>query len=176
MNEQPTEQKKRFRSYSAAQMFKDLIMEGGRTDEQIHALVRAKFNFENDSRIPQVGWYRTALRREGLSPPDRIPPSPVEVKPMRYSSGQCIKDLIMLGLYTDEDIFEKAAGFYNLPEDRFYYVEWYRNQLKKVGVTVPSKVVGGTRHRNPKPIEVDLPEEFDIPGFGVAPNPPSVAN
>lgn len=50
--------------YSAAQMFKDLIMEGKLTDDQIFKKVQAKFGLD-DNKAGYVKWYRNNLRKTG---------------------------------------------------------------------------------------------------------------
>jgi hypothetical protein len=52
---------------SAAQMFKDLIMEGKKTDDQIFAAVKAKFKLD-DKKRSYVAWYRNALVKDGKKP------------------------------------------------------------------------------------------------------------
>lgn len=49
---------------SAAQLFKDLIMEGKLTDEQIFKKVQAKFGLD-DNKAGYVKWYRNDLRKQG---------------------------------------------------------------------------------------------------------------
>lgn len=53
---------------SAAQMFKDLIMEGKKTDDQIFAAVKAKFKLD-DKKRSYVAWYRNQLSKDGQKPP-----------------------------------------------------------------------------------------------------------
>jgi len=53
---------------SAAQMFKDLIMEGKKTDDQIFAAVKAKFNLD-DKKRSYVAWYRNQLTKDGKKVP-----------------------------------------------------------------------------------------------------------
>lgn len=53
---------------SAAQMFKDLIMEGKKTDDQIFAAVKAKFKLD-DKKRSYVAWYRNSLVKDGKKPP-----------------------------------------------------------------------------------------------------------
>lgn len=53
---------------SAAQMFKDLIMEGKLTDAQIFAKVKAKYGLD-DSKAGYVKWYRNHLDKQGMNPP-----------------------------------------------------------------------------------------------------------
>jgi len=50
-------------------MFKDLIMEGKHTDDQIFAKVQAAYNLDEKKRS-YVKWYRNALTKEGKNPPD----------------------------------------------------------------------------------------------------------
>lgn len=54
---------------SAAARFKELIMAGKLTDDQIFDKVAQEFGLD-DSKRNYVGWYRNALRKEGASPPD----------------------------------------------------------------------------------------------------------
>lgn len=54
--------------HSAAQMFKDLIMDSDLTDDQIFATVQAEFNLD-DSKRHYVAWYRAWLRSHGFNPP-----------------------------------------------------------------------------------------------------------
>jgi len=56
------------RKPSAAQMFKDLIMEGKKTDDQIFAAVQKAFNLDDNKR-GYVKWYRNDLTKKGLNPP-----------------------------------------------------------------------------------------------------------
>jgi hypothetical protein len=50
---------------TASQMFKDLIMEGKLTDEQIFKKVQAKFGLD-DNKAGYVKWYRNDLRKNGV--------------------------------------------------------------------------------------------------------------
>ena len=54
---------------SAAQMFKDLIMEGRLTDDQIFEKVREKFGLD-DKKRGYVSWYRNNLKKQGANPPE----------------------------------------------------------------------------------------------------------
>lgn len=53
---------------SASQMFKDLIMAGKKTDDQIFAEVQKAFNLD-DSKKSYVKWYRNDLTKKGMNPP-----------------------------------------------------------------------------------------------------------
>jgi hypothetical protein len=53
---------------SASQMFKDLIMEGKLTDDQIFAKVQAEYNLDEKKR-GYVKWYRNDLEKKGMNPP-----------------------------------------------------------------------------------------------------------
>jgi len=53
---------------SAAQMFKDLIMAGKLTDDQIFATVKKKFGLD-DKKRSYVAWYRNQLSKDGQKPP-----------------------------------------------------------------------------------------------------------
>lgn len=53
---------------SAAQMFKDLIMEGKLTDDKIFEKVQAKFGLDEKKRS-YVAWYRNDLTKKGANPP-----------------------------------------------------------------------------------------------------------
>jgi hypothetical protein len=53
---------------SAATRFKELIMAGKLTDDQIFATVQKEFNLE-DKKRSYVGWYRNALKKDGQNPP-----------------------------------------------------------------------------------------------------------
>ena len=53
---------------SAAQMFKDLIMEGKKTDDQIFAAVQKAFGLDDNKR-GYVKWYRNDLDKKGMNPP-----------------------------------------------------------------------------------------------------------
>lgn len=53
---------------SAAQMFKDLIMEGKLSDDQIFAQVQVAFGLD-DSKRSYVQWYRNKMQKDGLNPP-----------------------------------------------------------------------------------------------------------
>lgn len=54
--------------HSAAQMFKDLIMEGKKTDDQIFAAVQKEFGLDDNKR-GYVKWYRNDMTKKGLKPP-----------------------------------------------------------------------------------------------------------
>ncbi len=56
------------RKPSAASLFKELIMAGGKTDDQIFAAVQKKFVLADDKRS-YVGWYRKDLEKKGMNPP-----------------------------------------------------------------------------------------------------------
>lgn len=53
---------------SAANMFKDLIMEGKLTDDQIFAKVQKEFGLDDNKRS-YVKWYRNDLTKKGMKPP-----------------------------------------------------------------------------------------------------------
>ena len=53
---------------SAANMFKDLIMEGKLTDDQIFAKVQKEFGLDDNKRS-YVKWYRNDLTKKGMNPP-----------------------------------------------------------------------------------------------------------
>lgn len=53
---------------SAAAMFKELIMAGGKTDDQIFAAVQKKFGLDEKKRS-YVAWYRNDLTKKGQKPP-----------------------------------------------------------------------------------------------------------
>ena len=55
--------------YSAAQMFKDLILEGKLTDDQIFKKVQDKFGLD-DNKSGYVKWYRSNLKKSGIKVPD----------------------------------------------------------------------------------------------------------
>jgi predicted DsbA family dithiol-disulfide isomerase len=57
------------RGPSAAQMFKDLIMEGKLTDDKIFEKVAAQFGLDEKKR-GYVKWYRNDLRKKGMNPPE----------------------------------------------------------------------------------------------------------
>ena len=74
---------------SAASMFKELIMTGGMTDDQIFAKVKAKYDLD-DKKRGYVGWYRNWLKKQGQNPPDPKPGKPVSAKdpkPARTKKG-----------------------------------------------------------------------------------------
>jgi hypothetical protein len=54
---------------SAAQVFKDLIMAGKLTDNQIFERVKNEFGLEENKRA-YVNWYRNYLRKQGMNPPE----------------------------------------------------------------------------------------------------------
>lgn len=56
------------RKPSAASMFKELIMAGGKTDDQIFAAVQKKFGLDDNKRS-YVAWYRKDLEKKGEKPP-----------------------------------------------------------------------------------------------------------
>lgn len=53
---------------SAAQMFKDLIMEGKLSDDKIFEKVQKEFDLD-DSKRGYVKWYRNDLTKKGMKPP-----------------------------------------------------------------------------------------------------------
>lgn len=53
---------------SAANMFKELIMEGKLTDDQIFAKVQKEFGLDDNKRS-YVKWYRNDLTKKGMKPP-----------------------------------------------------------------------------------------------------------
>lgn len=53
---------------SAASMFKELIMAGAKTDDQIFAAVQKKFGLD-DKKRSYVSWYRNDLTKKGEKPP-----------------------------------------------------------------------------------------------------------
>lgn len=57
------------RGPSAAQMFKDLIMEGKLTDDKIFEKVAAAYGLDEKKR-GYVKWYRNDLRKKGMNPPE----------------------------------------------------------------------------------------------------------
>jgi len=57
------------KTHSAANMFKDLIMEGKLTDDQIFAKVQKEFNLDDNKRS-YVRWYRNDLTKKGMNPPE----------------------------------------------------------------------------------------------------------
>lgn len=54
---------------SAAQLFKDLIMEGKLSDDKIFEKVQAKFGLDEKKRS-YVAWYRNDLTKKGMNPPE----------------------------------------------------------------------------------------------------------
>lgn len=57
------------RKESASAMFKELIMKGGMTDDQIFSKVKEKFGLD-DKKRGYVAWYRNHLKKEGKNPPE----------------------------------------------------------------------------------------------------------
>lgn len=53
---------------SAAALFKELILKGGQTDDQIFAQVKKVFNLD-DGKRSYVAWYRSWLKNHGQNPP-----------------------------------------------------------------------------------------------------------
>jgi hypothetical protein len=56
---------------SASQLFKDLIMEGKLTDDQIFTKVQGKYGLDAKKR-GYVAWYRNFLKKAGKNPPDAV--------------------------------------------------------------------------------------------------------
>ncbi len=56
---------------TAASMFKELIMAGKLTDEQIFMKVQQKYGLKDDKKW-YTSWYRHDLKRKGMNPPDAI--------------------------------------------------------------------------------------------------------
>lgn len=54
---------------SAAQLFKELIMQGQLTDDQIFSQVQVAFGLDDNKRS-YVGWYRNKLKKDGHNPPE----------------------------------------------------------------------------------------------------------
>lgn len=65
----PAEAKAKKTGTSAAQMFKDLIMEGKLTDDKIFEKVQAAHGLD-DKKRSYVGWYRKDLIKKGMTPPE----------------------------------------------------------------------------------------------------------
>lgn len=63
--EKPTKLKSTGKKLSAAQMFKDLILEGKLSDDQIFRKVQEAFDLP-ESKKGYVKWYRNHLKKEGL--------------------------------------------------------------------------------------------------------------
>lgn len=57
---------------TAASMLKSLIMEGGRTKEEIFKKVQDVFGL-SDNKISYVKWYWNRLKKEGMNPPELKP-------------------------------------------------------------------------------------------------------
>lgn len=57
------------RGESAASMFRELIMAGKQTDDQIFAAVKKKWGLDDNKR-GYVAWYRNDLRKKGKKPPE----------------------------------------------------------------------------------------------------------
>jgi hypothetical protein len=53
---------------TAAGMFRELILKGGQTDDQIFAAVQKKFSLGDEKRS-YVAWYRNQLKKDGKNPP-----------------------------------------------------------------------------------------------------------
>lgn len=62
---------------SAAARFKELIMTGEMSDDEIFAAVQDEFSLSDDKRN-YVGWYRNWLRKNGYNPPDKLVAEPTE--------------------------------------------------------------------------------------------------
>ncbi len=56
---------------TAASMFKELIMAGKLTDEQIFVKVQQKYGLKDDKKW-YTSWYRHDLKRKGMNPPDAL--------------------------------------------------------------------------------------------------------
>lgn len=54
---------------TASSMFRELIMAGKLTDDQIFAKVKAKYGLD-DGKRNYVSWYRYQLRKQGKKPPE----------------------------------------------------------------------------------------------------------
>jgi hypothetical protein len=67
---QPTGEKRQ--RTGAAATFKELIMKGKQTDEQIFEAVRARHPEVTPDKRHYVSWYRNALKKEGANPPSAI--------------------------------------------------------------------------------------------------------
>lgn len=57
------------RAMTAAQRFKELIMEGKLSDDKIFAKVQKEFDLD-DSKKSYVKWYRNDLKKRGENPPE----------------------------------------------------------------------------------------------------------
>lgn len=68
MVQKSTQLKPRGSKKSAAQMFKDLIMDGKLTDKEIFKKVQDEFALD-DSKFGYVKWYRNNLIKSGMKPP-----------------------------------------------------------------------------------------------------------
>jgi hypothetical protein len=67
------EAKPKVKKENASQLFRDLIMEGKLTDDQIFAKAVQKYGLDAKKRW-YVSWYRYDLRKKGLNPPDAVEP------------------------------------------------------------------------------------------------------
>lgn len=67
---------------NASQMFRDLILKGGKTDDDIFKAVKERFGLD-DSKRNYVGWYRNELKKKGLleGKPAEKEPDPTPQKP-----------------------------------------------------------------------------------------------
>lgn len=64
----PSSGPKKERGPSASGRFKELIMAGKQTDDEIFKTVQKEFNLSDDKRN-YVAWYRNYLRKQGQNPP-----------------------------------------------------------------------------------------------------------
>lgn len=66
----PSKEEKQPRE-SASALFKELILKGEKTDDEIFATVQKKYNLDDNKR-KYVAWYRNALKKEGIKVPAKV--------------------------------------------------------------------------------------------------------
>lgn len=153
---------------SAAQMFKDLIMEGRLSDDEIFKQVQINFGID-DSKLSYVKKYRNGLIKEGKNPPAEVAPKAIKgiSKPPKKgaerakkivetgvrikskpivdgefkSAAAMFQGLIMAGKLTDLEIFSAVKEKFGIGDEKKGYVKWYRYNLKRHGKNPPDEVV-----------------------------------
>lgn len=86
------------------------------------------------------------------------------------SVSSLIKHMLMAGV-PENDVFAAAHEMYGLEHDKFGYVKWNHNDLKKKGEAVPALIKGGQMPPKPEPKPVEIPKP--IPPGAPAATPPA---
>jgi hypothetical protein len=78
------------------------------------------------------------------------------IRKPRRSAAAMFQDLIMKGLYTDDEIFEQVQEAFDLPESKRRYVQVYRSRLRTKGMNPPPRRVHSVSEARPSQLK-DIP-------------------